>query len=333
MPAQTDNATVVYFTEKREQLGEALALCGIAKFAGQKVPVKVHMGEPGNPYILSPELARTVVTAVKSAGGLPFLLDTTVAYRGERSYRQGYERVAHKHGFTHEAVGCDVVIADEGVPVTESSVALEVATPMYDATCMLVLSHVKGHIQAGFGGAIKNLGMGGVTKESKNLIHHNAEPVYHADECTLCGLCAEACPMGAITVDDTWSINRNWCPGCGKCVLTCNAGALSFKVMSLNQGLAISARACTKGKTVLYANSLHNIADVCDCDPNPREIVCPDVGYLIGTDAAAVDAATLDLIDELRPGVFAKSTGVDPRPQVSHAVDLGMNDKYSLLRL
>ncbi|MBN1855798.1 MAG: DUF362 domain-containing protein [Dehalococcoidia bacterium] len=333
MSARKDNGTMVYFTEDREQIGKALALCNIAAFAGQMVAVKLHMGEPGNPYIVKPELARSIVDSVRGAGGVPFLLDSVVAYAGERSYRRGYEKVAQRHGFTHEAMGCEVIIADEGVRVVEAGVALEVVTPMYDSQCMVVLSHVKGHIQAGFGGAIKNLGMGGVTKASKNLIHHNAEPVHNPDECTLCGICAEACPMGAISVDDEWHIDRDCCPGCGKCVLSCNTGALTFKVMSLNEGLAISARACTAGKTALYVNSLHNIADVCDCDPNPRQIICPDIGYLIGADAAAVDAATLDIIDAVRPGVFKQSTGVDPRPQVSHAVALGMNDHYSLQRL
>jgi uncharacterized Fe-S center protein len=313
--APDDNATV-YFTEQPDRLADAIKLSGVSAMAGQVVPVKLHMGEPGNPYIIRPELVRTVVSALRDAGARPYLFDTVVAYPGERSNKAGYEKVARRHGFSKETVGCDVVVGEEGVRVVESDVAFEVATELHHARFMLVLSHVKGHIQAGFGGAIKNLGMGGVTKASKRRIHHMSVPVRDAAKCTLCGLCADVCP-----------------DSCGKCVSACKAGAMSFERMSLAEGLALSAKACVSGKTVIYVSSLHNISESCDCDSRPGPIVCPDIGYLVGRDMAAIDAAALDLIDAARPDVFRKCTGVDPRAQVAHAVALGMADHYKLRRL
>lgn len=327
------NESTVYFTRREEDIPAALRLAGVDRFSGAAVPVKLHMGEPGNPYALQPALARTVVGAIIDAGGRPFLFDTTVAYPGERSRRDGYERVARRHGFTLENVGCSTVIGDRGVRTVESGVAVEVATALHDASCMLVLSHVKGHIQAGVGGAIKNLGMGGVTKASKRLIHHMARPVHNRALCTLCGRCGAACPSAALSVDTEWHFDGAACEGCGKCALACDTGALQFEVMSLARALAISALACVRGKDVLYVSSLHNMAANCDCDPNPGGIICPDVGYLIGSDAAAVDAAALDLIDRVKPDVFKRCTGVDPRDQVREAASLGMNDRYVLREL
>ncbi|MBN1151858.1 MAG: DUF362 domain-containing protein [Dehalococcoidia bacterium] len=323
--------SIVYFGRSYEDVQSSLSSIGLECFAGKPVPVKLHMGEPGNPYFVQPSLVRVLVTAVKEAGGRPFLFDTVVAYPGERSHRRGYERVAYRHGFTPDAVGCNVAIGERGVRVVEADVALEVATQLYECDCMVVLSHVKGHIQAGFGGAIKNLGMGGVTKASKRRIHYMSVPVHDAALCTNCGLCVAACPSQALTTDGGWRIDRSRCEGCGKCVTACQQGAMRFEIMSLARGLAISALACTRGKKVVYVNSLHNIAASCDCDPSPGELICPDIGYVIGTDAAAVDSASLDLIDQVSPDVLLRATGVDPREQVRHAIALGMCGDYTLI--
>lgn len=322
--------STVYFARDEDDLRTALDRIGLSRFAGKPVPIKLHMGEPGNPYFLRPALARLVAVAVREAGGHPYLFDTVVAYPGERSHRRGYERVAYRHGFTREYLGCPVTVGERGVRVLEADVALEVATQLYEADCMVVLSHVKGHIQAGFGGAIKNLGMGGVTKASKRRVHHMSVPVHDEEKCTNCGLCVAACPSNALSVEGGWRIDRRKCEGCGKCVMTCTAGALRFEVMSLARGLGISAMACTRGKDVVYVNSLHNIAESCDCDPSPGRIVCPDIGYLVGTEAAAIDAASLDLVDRIAPDVFLRTTGVDPREQVRCAVELGMSADYVL---
>jgi uncharacterized Fe-S center protein len=322
--------STVYFAPEPEGIKRALRTIDLGRFSGKPVPIKLHMGEPGNPYFLRPELAQLVVTEVRVAGGLPFLFDTVVAYPGERSHRRGYERVASLHGFTRDRVGCSVTIGDHGVRVVEADVALEVATQLHESDCMVVLSHVKGHIQAGFGGAIKNLGMGGVTKASKRRVHHMSVPVHDTEACTLCGRCVPACPSHALTIEGGWGIDRRKCEGCGKCVAACTSGALRFEVMSLARGLAISAMACVRNKDVVYVSSLHNIAENCDCDPAPGRILCPDIGYLVGTDAAAIDAASLDLVDRIAPEVFLRCTGVDPRAQVQYAVELGMDAQYSL---
>ena len=325
--------STVYFARAREGLQAALRTIDLTPFSGKSVPIKLHMGEPGNPYFVRPELAELVVTEVRNAGGHPFLFDTVVAYPGERSNRPGYERVAYRHGFTRETVGCNVTIGERGIRVVEADVALEVATQLHEADCMVVLSHVKGHIQAGFGGAIKNLGMGGVTKASKRRVHHMSVPVHDGEVCTTCGQCVPACPSHALTIEGGWHIDRVKCEGCGKCVAACTAGSLRFEVMSLARGLAISAMACIRNKDVVYVNSLHNIAENCDCDSSPGRIICPDIGYVVGTDAAAVDAASLDLVDHVAPDVFRHCTGVDPREQVRNAVELGMNAQYTLSEL
>jgi len=322
--------STVYFARDDDGLRVALGNAGLSRFEGRAVPIKLHMGEPGNPYFIRPAIARIVADAVREAGGHPYLFDTVVAYPGERSHRKGYERVAYRHGFTRERTGCNVTIGERGVRVLEADVALEVATQLHESDCMVVLSHVKGHIQAGFGGAIKNLGMGGVTKASKRRVHHMSVPVHDAERCTACGLCVAACPSNALSVEEGWRIDRRKCEGCGKCVVACTTGAMRFEVMSLARGLAISAMACVRGKEVIYVSSLHNIAESCDCDSSPGRIVCPDIGYLVGTDAAAIDAAALDLVDGIMPDVFLRTTGVDPREQVRCAVELGMCKSYTL---
>ena len=321
----------VYFFKETDKVLSALDLLGISDFSGARVPIKLHMGEPGNRYFISPSFVKLVVQKLKDIGAEPFLFDTTVAYPGPRSTREGYERAAYQHGFRKDIIGCEVIIGEEGVEVVEGGHTFEVARDIYESTHLVVLSHVKGHIQAGFGGAIKNLGMGGVTRESKQMIHFMSLPRHLAEKCNLCGTCAEACDFQAITVDSEW--RRVDCPGCGKCVSVCPNGALSYEVMDLQRGLALAAKACTRGKRVLYINTLINITRNCDCDPNPDPIICPDIGYLASSELAAIDKASLELIDKAEPGIFEKVNAVDPSKQVRYAQEIGLPTTYEVRRL
>ncbi len=154
------------------------------------------------------------------------------------------------------------------------------------------------------------------------------------EACTLCGLCVNACPNGAVALGaESATIDRDRCEGCGKCVSACKKGALSYEIMDLQKGLALSARACIQGKSVLYVSALVNIAGSCDCDSYPGPIICPDIGYLASTEIAAIDKASLDFINKAKPGVFEEVNGVDPSNQIRYIEEIGSPAAYNLKRL
>lgn len=328
---ESDRVSFVVFFKKEEQLHDALSHFDLNDFKNKEVLVKLHMGEIKNRYYVKPVFVEKVVSELKKLGSHPFLFDTTVAYRGPRATKEGYKRVARLHGFSEKKIGCQVVIGEQGVPKTVEGRVFEVAEEIKNVSHIVAVSHVKGHIQAGFGGAIKNFGMGGVTKESKKRIHRGCEPVYDENNCILCGECAEVCPFNAIKVKKQWQWNNKACLGCGKCVNTCSTGALRFRDADLQYLLALSAKACVEGKKVLYINQLKNIARSCDCDPLAGPIICPDIGYLVSTDMVAVDKASLDLIHKEKGRVFEEVNGVDPEKQVRFAEEIGLgNTQYNL---
>ena len=257
-------------------------------------------------------MVKLIVEKLRDIGAEPFLFDITVAYPGHMSTRDEYRRVAYQYDFGDDKVGCEVVIGEEGVKVVESGHSFEVATELYESTYLVVMSHVKGHIQAGFDGVVKNLRMGGVTKDTKRGLHRMSIPRFLTEKCDFCGSCVEICPCDAITVDVDWRYNSVICDGCGKCVAVCTNGALSYEVMDLQRGIASAAKACVQGKRVLYINTLVDISRSCDCDPYPEPIICPDIGYLVSNELAAIDKASLELIHKVKPGVFEEVNGIDP---------------------
>lgn len=325
---------VVFFIDIAK-LPDALSFFSLASFAGKKVPVKLHMGEKNNPYFVKPDLVKRVVEELKKSHADPFLFDTTVAYHGSRHTKLEYQKLADLHGFTLKNVGCHVVIDDTGVPIMVEGRTYEVADHLKRATHIFALSHVKGHIQSGMGGAIKNFGMGGVTKETKIKIHDSSYPAYQKDACTYCGVCSEVCPFDAIKVDEeSWEYTEQKCFGCGACVDVCSSKALSFQDADLQFLLACSAKACVQGKTILYLNELNRIAKGCDCDPNAGPIICPDIGYLLSDDPVAIDKASLDLIDKVKENVFKKVNKIDPLKQIRYGEQIGLgSSSYQLIEL
>lgn len=239
---------VLFFTDVT-RLFKALEFFDISSYSEQTVPVKLHMGETGNKFFPKPDLARQVVDSLKKVHAKPFLFDTTVAYSGARQSKTGYLKLAASHGFTIENVGCSVVIDDSGVPTSVEGRLFDVAEHLAQATHIFALTHVKGHIQSGMGGAIKNFGMGGVTKETKVRIHRGSRPLYRKDACTFCGVCAEVCPFDAIHVEnEKWDYDNQACFGCGVCVESCNSKALVNKEADLQYLLACSAKAVVQNK-------------------------------------------------------------------------------------
>jgi uncharacterized protein len=327
--------TKVVFFINLEHLHQALTEFPLKKFAEKKVPVKLHMGEKGNPYFVKPDFVKLVVDELKNVSADPFLFDTTVAYHGSRHTKQEYLKLADHHGFTKENVGCNVAIDDSGVPTVIEGRTFHVANHLKEATHIFALSHVKGHIQSGMGGAIKNFGMGGVTKETKIRIHDGGSPVYQKDACTFCGVCAEVCPFHAIKVTKhSWVYHENKCFGCGVCVENCQNNALKNQDADIQFLLACSAKACVQGKNVLYLNELKRIAKGCDCDPNAGPVICPDIGYLVSDDPVAIDKASLDLINKVVENVFLKINRIDPLKQIKYGEEIGLgSSSYQLITL
>jgi uncharacterized Fe-S center protein len=325
---------VVFFTDITK-LPEAFSYFSHPRFAGKQVPVKLHMGEKNNPYFVKPALVKEVITELRNVHAQPFLFDTTVAYHGSRYTKTAYQKLAKRHGFTEQNVGCGVIIGDTGIPTTIEGRTYNIATHLKQATHIFALSHVKGHIQTGMGGAIKNFGMGGVTKETKIKIHDSSAPVYQKDACTYCGVCAEVCPFHAITVNEkSWEYSDEKCFGCGVCVNSCASHALSFQDADMQFLLACSAKACVQGKTVLYLNELKRIAKGCDCDPNAGPIICPDIGYLLSDDPVAIDKASLDQIHTVKENVFFKVNKVDPFKQIKYGEEIGLgSSSFELISL
>jgi len=325
---------VVFFTDL-QKLSEALNNFNMKGFADKRVPVKLHMGEIKNKFFPKPDFVKLVVDELKKVHADPFLFDTTVAYPGLRHYVSGYQQVARLHGYTMKKIGCDIIIDDSGVVKTVENRTFEVAWHLVNSSNIFAVSHVKGHIQTGFGGAIKNFGMGGVTKETKRKIHQGSRPIYQKDACTFCGVCAELCPFEAISIKgDKWKQNMRSCFGCGVCVENCKSGAIKNTDADIQFLIACSAKACVEDKNVLYVNEIKRIARACDCDPFADPIICPDIGYVVSDDIVAVDKASLDLINNVKKDVFIKHNKVDPMKQIRYGEEIGLgSSSYQLIEL
>ncbi len=325
---------VVFFTDK-EKLPEALEYFNLEGFKNKKVPVKLHMGEIKNKYFPKPEFVSYVIKKIKEYEIDPFLFDTTVAYKALRRSKIGYQKVAKIHGFTKKKIGCGVVIDESGKNVRVENRDFEVADHIIDASHIFAISHVKGHNASGFGAAIKNFGMGGVTKETKIKMHHDSRPLFQKDKCTYCGKCAEVCPFDAISVKkQTWDVNIRKCFGCGVCVENCTEGGIINKKANFQYLLACSAKACLKDKNAIYLNEVKRISKGCDCDPFSGPIICPDIGYLLSDDIVAIDKASLDLINDVKPDIFIKENNVDPEKQIKYGEEIGLGStNYQLIEI
>ena len=325
---------VIFFTDIKK-LDKALDNFNIKDFKDKKVPVKLHMGEIKNKYFPKPDFIKSVIDELKNKKTKPYLFDTTVAYPGLRHYVSGYHKVARLHGFSMKKIGCDTIIDDSGVNIKVENREFEVAWHLACSSHIFAVSHVKAHVATGFGGAVKNFGMGGVTKETKLKMHHGSRPIFNKDSCTFCGVCAEVCPFDAIkTNNDKWKISNRKCFGCGVCVDNCPSKSLKYQDADLQFVLACAAMACVKGKHVLYLNELKRISSSCDCDPFAGPPIAPDIGYILSDDIIAVDKASLDLIHDVKPDIFEKKTHINPLKQIKYGEDIGLGTtSYQLIEI
>ena len=328
-----------------------------------KTAIKLHFGEMGNDGFISPVYVRQVVEKVKACQALPFLTDTNTLYLGSRSNAVEHIGTAILHGFDYAVAGAPVIIADglNGKNISRVTIRkkhfeqVSIAGDIAAADSMIVLSHFKGHIVSGFGGAIKNLAMGCAPPEGKRA-QHNARPFTITEKCTGCAACMKVCPKTAISVVKKKSaIDQNLCIGCFECMHVCPEHAIDIdwetEIPQFMERMVEYAYGAVKGKEkkVGYMNFLIRITPDCDCFPFSDAPIVPDIGILASTDPVAIDAASFDLVNQQQgytdsdltshhhaggdkfKGVHAQTDGYR---QVRYAEEIGLgNSSYDLITI
>lgn len=271
------------------------------------VPLKVHFGEKGNTTFIRPENYDGVIDFLYDKQIDSAFIETNVLYRGERMTRTDHIKLAQDHGFTR----LPVMIADgehgedfEWVEIRGKYFKrCKIATELARQKQLIVLSHFKGHMLAGFGGAVKQLAMGFAARGGKLDQHCNAIPRVKGWSCKSCGLCVKKCPEDAIVITKKARINREKCVGCASCTAVCPYHAISNNFLASISGsffgrLAEYAYAAAKDKSILYITFVFNITRGCDCEGHAMRPFLPDVGVFGSTDPVALDQACLDQIEK-----------------------------------
>lgn len=302
--------------------------------------LKLHVGEPGNVTHVSPEIAAALVNCIVEAGAKPFLTDSAVLYKSPRDNGRGHGIVAAQHGFGLDAVGAPFIPAD-GL-LGDDEVELEIdakhyktvslASAIVKARSLIVLTHATGHLGTGFGGALKNLGMGCSSKKAKLRQHYGQIPSISLEVCTACGSCLEMCPEGAITVGATAEIDPEKCIGCGECIAICRDGAVEFDwtIMGgdLQERIVEHAMAVVKNKAnrIGYVTVAENITKDCDCFDTVQRPVTDDIGILASTDPVAIDRAVLELVRKQNGRTLEQISypKIDATTQITYAERLGL---------
>ena len=275
--------------------------------------IKLHFGEKGSSAFIHPIFVRQIVDKAKECGVKPFLTDTNTLYTGSRTNSVVHIQTAIENGFAYAVVNAPIIIADGIYSKNSVEVKIDknhfetvkIAGDIYYSNSMIVLSHVKGHGMAGFGGAIKNLAMGCATAAGKQIQHSDAKPKVIRKKCVGCKLCVKHCPVEAIEMtDDKAVIDKDKCIGCGECITICPKRAIQIQWETDSdvflEKMAEYAYGAVKNKEgkVAYFNFVMNVTPMCDCVPWSDVPIVNDVGILASFDPVAIDKASIDLINE-----------------------------------
>ena len=309
----------VYFTDFRVQVGTSLLmklkkLCVAAGFKkidmeGKFVAIKMHFGELGNMAFLRPQYAKVIADLVKEQGGIPFLTDCNTLYPGSRKHALEHLDCANLNGFNTVTTGCQIIIGDglRGTDETEVPVkngeyvkSAKIGRAIMDADIVISLAHFKGHEMTGFGGALKNLGMGCGSRAGKMEQHSSGKVVVNEELCRGCRRCAKECGSGAITYENNKAhIDKNICKGCGRCIGACAFDAISNEQWDagdlLDKKMAEYAQAVCQDRPTFHVNMAMDISPNCDCHGDNDTAILPNIGMFASFDPVAVDQAAVDM--------------------------------------
>lgn len=318
-------ASKVYFADLRADVHENLqqkltrlmktAGMGDIDFQDKFVAIKLHFGEPGNLAFLRPNWARTVADFVKERGGKPFLTDCNTLYVGGRKNALDHMDSAMLNGFNPMTTGCQIIIGDglKGsdeveVPVVGGEYVknAKIGRAVMDADVFISLTHFKGHEEAGFGGCLKNIGMGCGSRAGKMEQHNAGKPHVAQKHCIGCGQCRKICAHGAPIIENGKAhIDHDRCVGCGRCIAVCPKDAVRIdwdeSTTNLNCKIAEYTKAVVDGRPCFHISLVIDVSPNCDCHAENDMAIVPNVGMFASFDPVALDMACVDAVNAQTP--------------------------------
>lgn len=325
----------VYFTDLHVAMGDSLLRkfdrliteAGIDQidFTDKFVAVKLHFGEYGNMAFLRHQYAKVLCDHIKARGGKPFLTDCNTLYVGYRNNALNHLDAAYMNGYNPLATGVHTIIADglrgtdeREIPVEGGEYVKEakIGAAIAEADVLISLTHFKGHVSAGFGGTIKNIGMGSGSKKGKMEMHSSGTPLILKDRCIGCGMCVKNCANdGVHVIDKKAVIDEDKCVGCGYCIAYCPKGAIATKWDEakpvMNRKIAEYTKAALAGKPSFHISLVVDVSPDCDCESTNDLPIIPDVGMFASFDPVAIDQACVDAANRqpVIPGSEADKDG------------------------
>jgi len=304
--------------------------------------IKIHFGEEGNAGYIRPGFVKPVVEEIKSLKAFPFLTDANTIYVGQRADAVHHATVAEQHGFNIANCGCPVIIADglrgnSGVNVQvglKHFQKVSVSNAVHYCDSLVLMSHFKGHEITGFGGALKNAGMGCATRAGKYAMHDRLYPKNDPSKCTGCGSCVKWCAEGALTLKGkAIGFDQSKCVGCGECILSCKSGVFHMpwdeNAEAAQEKIMEYAYGALKNKPHFSINFVNFITKFCDCYPTREKPLMDDIGIFVGADPVAVDQACADAVNNKFGSDLVKHIfpGINWEAGLDYAQKLGLGKR------
>lgn len=271
--------------------------------------IKIHFGEPGNLAYLRPNYSKIIVDLIKLQGGKPFLTDCNTLYVGRRKNALEHLDAAYENGYNPFTTGCQLIIAD-GLKGTDEALVkvpngeyvneAKIGQVIMDADILITMNHFKGHESTGFGGSLKNIGMGCGSRAGKMEMHCSGKPIVKGSKCVSCSACKKICAHNAISFDENKkaNIDHDRCVGCGRCLGTCNFDAITNPNFGandiLNKKIAEYSYAVLNGRPHFHISFVIDVSPYCDCHAENDLPIIPDVGMFASFDPVALDMACVD---------------------------------------
>ncbi len=336
-----------------DKLKRLLEESNILDFIQEKenIAVKLHFGEEGNTGYVRPDYVRVICEGILNKQAICFLTDTNTLYRGRRTNSRDHLKLAYEHGFAPDKVKAQVIIPDDTLKTAVKEVDINqrfikkafVSGIFLDSDGIIDVAHFKGHIMNGFGGAIKNIGMGCAARQGKLAQHSDVSPFVIRNNCVGCSACDSVCPVKAIIIKDKKSIIDNLkCIGCASCIAACkyNAIEINWEVggRSIQEKMVEYTKAVLDKKKQKLAclNFAIKITKECDCMAKDDPRISPDVGIFASSDPVSIDKACLDkIISACGKDIFREAHPKrDGMKQLEYAQELGLGSMdYELIEV